>query len=1057
MKKYLLSLTLLFLATNIFAQQVDVNTAKGRAKAFLNAQQKANKPSRNGLDKADQTPELNLAYTAVRPSDQKTLLYVLNQGDDNGFVIVGGDDAAQQILGYTTSGSFDLNTAPENFLWWMSQYENQISEAIDLQGGVDGPNRKSSKVNVEKEDVSPMLTCTWSQGTPFSNAVNAAVASQTGVSDPGVVTGCVATAMSQLMYYYKYPTTGIGQKTCEQQNITLNSQTYTFTAQANFGNTTYDWSNMKDSYRSSYTTAQANAVATLMYHVGVSVDMKYAPDGSGTSMLNAVNALPTYFGYDKSIIGEYRDYYSDEEWEDMVYNELSNGRPVLYAGTSDTSEAGHAFVCHGYSAADNMYTFNWGWNSAYDGNFALTGTNALRPQGTGIGGASAGSAYTRNQRIVRNAMPDKGGAARAVLCQVPSAKGNVKLTVNSTDYKATPYSYSKSAGTTSAKLYFSYYNTSYGLTDFDFGVKAYDKNTGITEYWNCSSLKELDYGYGYQSYNVSFDLNTITYNGTYVIRPVARPYGSTSDSDWEDVRIYSDEVLPQVIVTGGEEVAAKDLTLALSAAEVQVGRSINVTFDKVYTGSFSFSGYDNTIISVDATGKITGLKEGTTTITVTGEAMYVNGNKLFNETSKQFGITVVSTVKTDPTVTLSASSVIVGNTVLITVEGYDGSTITYESQNPGIATVTAEGLVTGVAVGTATIKVSAPATTLCNAINETLTVTVTDYAFVFTRNAMFNNENNPYSADKALYCFIKNTSASDADLKIYALFMGQAKGVVYTLSKQGVGAGVSTYAGWNLSTLNNYFDIDEEVTVTFYKDQERTVLYEYPTITMKYRDDLSVDFSMTEAGYATFILPFNATIPTADNNGKTVDWKFYNCTELDANNVLHLVEDSKIYRNVPYIVAASENSEPKASSVTGTYTFSGPKAIDADKPTFTEGLLTGVVGDYNYQTDDFVLQKKNGTVCFYRIQSGNSLIGTAAPKNKAFLKYPSSSNDNLDAAYLPGAASTTAISSVVTDEFDPTDKSAGIYSPTGVRQKGLAKGLNILVGADGTVTKVFVK
>lgn len=197
------------------------------------------------------------------------------------------------------------------------------------------------------------------------------------------------------MKYWNYPTTGMGNY-AYQQDFWVDDQIETLTFSAQFGNTTYRWSQMPNVMTDSYTTAQAQAVGTLMYHVGVALRMRYGYTSSAFPMSGFV--LAAYFGYDPNAVLCFRDDYSDYTWEQIIYDELSAGRPVIYGG-SKQGGSGHSFVCDGYRASTDSYHINWGWSGNSDGYFPLSGTNALKPDTSGSGGAGEGAAYTVNQDI----------------------------------------------------------------------------------------------------------------------------------------------------------------------------------------------------------------------------------------------------------------------------------------------------------------------------------------------------------------------------------------------------------------------------------------------------------------------------------------------------------------------------------------------------------------------------------------------------------------------------------------------------------------------------------
>ncbi len=300
-----------------------------------------------------------LAYKAG--TEQDVSFYVFNNTTE-GFVMIGGKSDMPSILGFSYTGAFDYGKAPDNFLWWMKQYETS------------GTIKKTS-TNTTKHSIAPLLTTKWGQYEPFNNAIPSL-----GANYKAFPTGCTATAMSQVMKYYGHPQNGIG---ANSYSITYNG-TNTLNFSADFANTYYDWNNMLDDYSAGYNQTQADAVATLMYHAGVSENMKYSSLSSADSKKGAI-ALINNFNYDRALTRGERKYFTDNDWENVIYNELANGRPVLYSGTSVNGDEtiGHEFICHGYNADYDLYAINWGWAGLYDGYFALTGKMALNPYNKG--------------------------------------------------------------------------------------------------------------------------------------------------------------------------------------------------------------------------------------------------------------------------------------------------------------------------------------------------------------------------------------------------------------------------------------------------------------------------------------------------------------------------------------------------------------------------------------------------------------------------------------------------------------------------------------------------
>lgn len=239
---------------------------------------------------------------------------------------------------------------------------------------------RSRASRADRAPIAPLVKTQWNQGSPYNNYCPIYNGSRS-------VTGCVATAMAQVMKYYNYPAKGTGSHSYTTKTLKISQS-------MDFSSTSFRWTSMADSYGSFSSTSQKNAVATLMHACGVSVDMDYTPNESGAPSMNVASALANYFGYDKGVRYLMRDYYGMAEWEDLVYNQLTEFGPVQYSG-SNTS-AGHSFVCDGYSA-DGYFHFNWGWGGMSDGYFLLT---ALDPTSQGIGGSTAG--YNSGQDIIAN-------------------------------------------------------------------------------------------------------------------------------------------------------------------------------------------------------------------------------------------------------------------------------------------------------------------------------------------------------------------------------------------------------------------------------------------------------------------------------------------------------------------------------------------------------------------------------------------------------------------------------------------------------------------------------
>ena len=338
----------------MFANPVDVNTAQSLGQMFVKA----------NFEKATRA-DLQLYYT-VTSDNGVPCAYVFNLGNE-GFVIVAASDNVRPILGYSKNGPFDASNPYNGAMFMLETYKNSISHAIE-KGIVPTPDvvgewtslENCGKLNNKKaKTVGPLLTTKWNQNSPYNLYAPAA----SGGPGGRCYAGCVATAMSQIMKRWNYPEHGTGS---HGYNCYGESGVYYGYLSANFGATTYDWANMPKSLTGANQT-QIEAVATLMYHCGVAVDMQFDYDGSGAVSSNVPGPMSSYFGYGACQYKQ-RSSYSLTNWLNMLKDEFDLGRPVYYSGRS--SEGGHAFVADGYDENDFVH-FNFGWSGTDDDFYAV--------------------------------------------------------------------------------------------------------------------------------------------------------------------------------------------------------------------------------------------------------------------------------------------------------------------------------------------------------------------------------------------------------------------------------------------------------------------------------------------------------------------------------------------------------------------------------------------------------------------------------------------------------------------------------------------------------------
>ena len=383
MRRNLLLSVCFLMASVLFAGPVTKQQAQEMAAQFL-----AGKSITHRAASASQM-HIKVVMNAVDEAGQP-YLYAVQPDNQRGFVIVSGDDRFRDFLGYSESGTFDNANMPDNMRAWLQGYVDEMKhlKAIGYQPSASAAHRASGV----KKAISPLIQTHWNQDDPYNQKCPNFF--EYGKS----VTGCVATAMAQIMYYHKYPETvlaDINGYNCAR-NWTNKGQIHVNGISAG---TSLEWNKILPDYSGSYSNDQADAVATLMQVCGASVQMDYANSASGGSSASTSavpNALITYFGYDESVRYESREMYTLATWTELIYGELAAARPVLYSGQS--SGGGHAFVVDGYDG-DELFHVNWGWGGSQDNYFALSVMNPGDKSGIGAGTSNDGYSYSQGAVI----------------------------------------------------------------------------------------------------------------------------------------------------------------------------------------------------------------------------------------------------------------------------------------------------------------------------------------------------------------------------------------------------------------------------------------------------------------------------------------------------------------------------------------------------------------------------------------------------------------------------------------------------------------------------------
>ncbi|MCD4697528.1 MAG: thiol protease/hemagglutinin PrtT [Bacteroidales bacterium] len=300
---------------------------------------------------------IELSEPVVLKQEGHNILYVFNF--TNGFVLISAESSVFPVLGYSAVHPFEFGMLPPSFEFWLNSYKEQIfwniknNEAAPrhIAQAWENLTEKSRSSQLDNQFVSPMLQTSWNQGCYYNSALP--VDSSGSCNHP--YTGCVATALGQVLKYYNYPKTGTGSNGIATPYGWLEVQ---------FDETNYDWVSMENNL-----TTENPAVAELLLHCVVGVNSQFLPGGTGAYDSDARDALINYFGYEENAQFLWRDSYSGD-WPQLLRDELQQGRPVIYGGVEQESGYGHTFICDGYQ--DSVYFhINWGWGGLFNGYFYI--------------------------------------------------------------------------------------------------------------------------------------------------------------------------------------------------------------------------------------------------------------------------------------------------------------------------------------------------------------------------------------------------------------------------------------------------------------------------------------------------------------------------------------------------------------------------------------------------------------------------------------------------------------------------------------------------------------
>ncbi len=502
--QWLSSLAVLLCATTLQAAPIDKEQALAKARQFYTTHGQQAKSGR--LRQVARSTDVSVKL-------QNDYFYVFAAGEDDGFVIISGDDATPSVLGYADKGTFSAENMPENMKAWLEGYADQIR---CLQRG-----NYTATVNAAPPihpAVQPLMKSMWGQDGPYNLKCPVFFDEK---KYGRAVTGCVATAMAQVMYYHKFPASTTqripGYQCRKDHSEYIGSSTPSYVTVPAFPVTSFDWDNILPVYDGDETDAQKNAVATLMLACGTAMEMDYGINdvgGSGAYSQDIKKALTTYFNYDKSMFYASRNNYTLNDWDALLYGELTAQRPICYNGQS--IGGGHEFVIDGYDG-EGYYHLNWGWTGWQDGYFLL---DILTPgDDSGIGAGSGG--YNCNQFALIGMKPNANGANPANDVMTTDSIGIIDKTIFTRSSRLQNF--------TGVNIKASVWNRNGYEGAFDIGFGVYDENDNLKSVHPLRTNVKYAHGSGYVCYRASlkFDFGINLDNGTYRIRPISKATQST--------------------------------------------------------------------------------------------------------------------------------------------------------------------------------------------------------------------------------------------------------------------------------------------------------------------------------------------------------------------------------------------------------------------------------------------------------------------------------------------------------------------------------------------------
>lgn len=491
-------------------------------------------------------------------SETATSYYIFDNGADKGFTIVSGDDELPEIVGYSAHGNSENLMKTEGCAAFLKAYQKFV--AAFTQG--DAKARKilaeqralKADGRYQQPKIEPLLgVIAWNQNTPYNKMCPIYKGSSLSA------TGCVATAMAQVMMYYKYP------KELKATIPAYTTATNKLKVNAISEGEKYDWDNMLPTYtEGEYNTTQADAVAKLMFHCGAAVQMDYGPSSGA---LVRPEDMSTYFGYDADLLQEvYRSVYTLAEWKKILDRELEAKRPILYGGAR-SYERGHQFVCDG-SDGEGLYHINWGWSGVSDGYFDIT---LLDPDVPGTGAGTSADGYNRDCSVIIGIAPDNGSKDEPLVKEhslyADAYEDHRKCTITNGERKNASEQFSL---TVTPVFSNPTHNKFEGLVAL--GIRNEDGSyTPITQIEKVA-MEAMDPDGEYEIYYLNFNLNYAFPVGATFLYEI---YSTDNGNNW-DVCAYAENVVPFEL-----EATSTSLTLNGNKLSAELKSNEAIQFDMV--------------------------------------------------------------------------------------------------------------------------------------------------------------------------------------------------------------------------------------------------------------------------------------------------------------------------------------------------------------------------------------------------------------------------------------------------------------------------------------------